>query len=154
MAGVFKAVDSVDFFVQARDSSLLSVAATATGTQTGADQQITQQRGIILNPVFTTIAATCTVRFTVQGKDDVSGLYYAITSLSLDGLTTGNIGVTGGILAGAPIKIYPGYTGTPVSGTGVNDILPAKIRVLASITATASGGGAATSFSVNAARVM
>src|SRR5215475_363259 len=129
--------DTADFFVQARDASLQTV--TATSTQTGADQQITTQRGIIINPVFSTIAATCTARFTIQGKDDVSGLYYTITSLSADALTSANVNT---ILTGAPIKIYVGYTGTPISGTAINDILPAKIRVVTSITATASAGGA------------
>jgi hypothetical protein len=145
------AVDSADFFVENRDVAIQTIVATATSTQTGADQKNTLQRGVILNPVFSTIAATCTVRFTVQGKDDISGLFYTVTSLSLDGITTGNVNT---IMAGAPLVIHPNAPATPVTGTGVAAVLPAKFRVITSITATASQGGALVSLSVNASKVV
>ena len=141
--GIVTLIDSINFFVQAQDvsTSVLSVSASATGTYNGADIANTLHKGGTFFFAISTIAATCTVHLNVQAKDPVSNGYFTFANISLDGVTTGNIG-------NYSFQVYPGIITTTGSGLGVNDfhhngIFPAIMRVQASITATASAGGAA-----------
>jgi hypothetical protein len=54
---VVTAVDSADFFVQARDiaAALINVVATATGTQNSPDQVNTLHKGVVLFAVITSM---------------------------------------------------------------------------------------------------
>ena len=145
-------IDSINFFVETADlsASVLTVTASATGTYNGADQTITVHKGGMVYINFTTIAATCTVRMTAFAKDPISGNYGIIGNISLDGLTTGNV-------ACASWQIYPGIQ-TTVGTTNLefhhNGIFGRIIKFQASITATASGGGAAVSFTTGLTKVV
>lgn len=149
-AGVNTLIDSLNFFVQSRDITVLTVTATATSTQTGSDQVNTLHKGAIFNVAFTTISATCTVRIAIQGRDDVAGVYYTIASLSLDGITTGNLT---SLSSTNPIYVYPGIATTQYSGQGVNTVLPQKFRAIASI-GGATTSLAAVSFNLNASKIV
>jgi hypothetical protein len=152
MAGVFKAVDSVDFFVQSRDitTALLNITATATSTQNSADQVNTLHKGVVLFLNVVSVAATATLALNVQGKDPVSGSYVTIGRVSLDASATNATGPN-------MVQVYPGISAVASLGGqngGLNAVLPATWRVQASITATASQGGAGVSFSVSQSRIL
>lgn len=144
-------IDSINFFVESQDitSSVLTVTASATGTYTGSDITNTFHKGGIFFINFTTIGATCTCRFSLQGKDPVSGLYSVIATASFDGLTTGNIN--------SPfyLDVYPGVTDSAVTnGVRYTNIFPRVMRIRASITCTASVGGAAVTLTTGLSKVL
>lgn len=148
------AVDSADFFVQAQDitTALLSITATATSTQNSADQTNRLHKGAVLFINVVSVAATTTVALNVQAKDPVSGNYVTIGRVSLDGQATNAVGTQA-------LEIYPGISAQASLGTantpgGINAALPQTWRVQASITATASQGGAGVSFSVSASKIL
>lgn len=145
-------IDSVNLYAEHQNflssvgvpGSVLTVTASATATRNGSDFNNTIHRGCKLYINFTTIAATCTVRLNLQSKDTLSGLYITMASLSLDSLTTGNINTL------FAMHVYPGILVTVAGGGGneaqFNDTLTKTMRLQASITATATAGGAAVSF--------
>lgn len=145
-------IDSLNFFVQAADqaTSILTVTASATGTFTGVSLTNTLHKGGMFFINLTTVAATCTVRFNLMGIDPVSGGSGVIGNISLDAISTGNIG-------NISWQVYPGIV-TTVGTTNVeyhnNGIFSQKIFLQASITATASAGGAAVSFTTGLSKVV
>ena len=150
--GIQTAVDSADFFVQARDvtTALINVVATATQTLNSPDQVNTLHKGVVLFLNVVSVAATTTVGLNIQGKDPISGNYVTIGRVSLDGQATNAVGAN-------MIEVYPGISAVASLGGqngGINGVLPATWRVQASITATASQGGAGISFSVGQSRVL
>lgn len=145
MPGTIKLLDSLNFFIECQDnsSSILTVTASGTGTYTGSDVTNTVHKGGTFFVNFTTINATCTAIFLVQGKDPVSGAYGPLARVSMDALATASVGCK-------TIQLYPGVV-TTVGSAGEfhhDSIFTRIIRIVASITATASAGGAATSFTV------
>lgn len=158
--GMQQLADSLNFFVESETflaptgsvGSVLTVTASATGTYNGTDFTNTVHKGGVLFAAFTTIAATCTVRLNLQSKDPLSGLYLTIASLSIDGVTASN--VTNGPLY--VMKVYPGIAAAAgnTQEQHYNDVFSRTMRLQASITATASVGGAAVSFQTGLSKIV
>jgi len=133
--------------------SVLTITGSATGTYTGSDFSNNTNNGGRFCINFVSIVATCTCRFLVQAKDQLSSLYLTITSLSLE-VGTASVGTAGTMW----ITIYPGLSVTATAGqslsSNVNDIFSRVMRVVCSITATASVGGAAVTAQVGLNRLM
>lgn len=165
MAGITYLVDSVQLYVESLNypsntatsasASYLSVTATATQTVTGADITNTVHPGASFFANFTAVAATCTVGLNLQAKDPASRLYTTIARCSLDSITTG--------LINTPFvwQCFPGITSTNgvQAGQGSNMFLtsialPRTMRVVASITATASGGSPSVSMTLGISKTM
>jgi len=148
------AVDSTDFFVESRDitTALLNISATATGSNNSADQVNTLHKGVALFINITSIAATATIGINVQGKDPVSGNYVTLTRISLDAQAT--LAAT----STSMFEVYPGLTTSVPATVGTNGALnlalPKTWRVQASITATASQGGANVGYSISQSRIL
>jgi hypothetical protein len=139
MAGVFKAVDSVDFFVQALDLpvSVLSVTTTATNNfAASADIKNTVHKGAVLFLAVTSLSTISTIGININGKDPVTGNYMLVSRVSLDSVPAG----AGNYAA----EIYPGLTDTGgASAAGFHRdsaVLPAIFQVVAS-TVVAGGAG-------------
>ena len=150
--GVNTAIDSLDFFVQARDvtTAVITVTATATSTQNSPDQVNTLHKGATLFLNMVSVAATTTVGLNIQGKDPVSGNYATIARASLDAQATNAVSTNA-------LIIYPGVTAQASLGSvgsAVNIALPMTWRVQASITATASQGGAGASFTIGVSKIL
>jgi hypothetical protein len=155
MAGVVKAVDSVDFFVQhtagqdTRDATnLANFTATATGF-VSPDQTNTVHKGALLMLNISTLSVnSATLAVNVDGKRG-DGVYFNLARLSLDGLTTS--------LGQSTILVYPGVTAPAVPGnmTAFAIPLPGKYRVTAtlSITTTASMSGVA-GYSIGQSKIL
>jgi len=159
MAGVNILIDSANIFVEhfvyltatGSVGSALTVNASATGTYNGTDIVTQTHKGGRFFISMTTIGATCTVRFNLQSKDPLSGLYVTVASLSLDSLTTGNINT---IFA---MNVYPGIGASNANSAaewGFNETFSKTMRLQASITATASVGGAAVTMAVGLNKVV
>lgn len=157
--GVMTLIDGVQMYVEtinwpnntatSASAAYHSVTATATQTINGVDVTNTWHKGCAIITNFTTVAATCTVGLNLQAKDPASGLYTTIARVSFDGITTGNVN--------SPFywAIYPSIAATNGVNQGQNNsfytsgITPRTMRVQASITATASGGGASVSYTMS-----
>lgn len=156
---VSSAIDSVNFYCEQLDypsngaaTSLISVTSTATQTLNSADVTNTVHKGAMLFVAFTSLAATATVKFNIQAKDPVSGSYFTIRSVSVDGVTIGNA-------VGPSILVYPSILATVSAAYGTSDYqfngyLPRTWRLQASITATASGGSPSVGFTVGATKLI
>lgn len=116
------------------DLSILASGARTT-TQTGTDQTNYNHRGIHVVLDMTTVG-TGSVTLSIEGKDVVSGKYYAI--LTGAAVTTNSTNV---------YKIYPGLTGA--ANATASDILPRTFR----ITVTANNANSAT-YSVGASLIL
>jgi hypothetical protein len=126
--------DRLELYVQHQDatSNLVSVTTTATTSLVSSDQQNTFQKGAVFYATFTSVTVnTATLAISVNGKDAVSGLYFPVGRVSIDGVAAS--GRYTGI-------IYPGIgtTGLPSNVSAVNGILPAVFQVQASLTITTS----------------
>jgi hypothetical protein len=128
--------DSVEMYVQHQDASanVISVTATATTSLTSSDQNNTVQRGAAFYVTITSLTVnTATIGINVNGKDAVSGVYFPVGRVSIDG-----VAATGAYTA----IIYPGIgtTGLPTGAVAANGILPAVFQVQASLTLTTTAG--------------
>ena len=94
---------------QAETTILASAARTATPTK--VDQTNAAARGVIVVIDVTAITATPSVVFTIQGKDPLSGKYYAILA-SAAIVATGTTG----------LRVYPGLTAA--ANLVASDLLP------------------------------
>jgi len=159
MAGVNILIDSANIFVEhfvyltatGSVGSALTVNASATGTYNGTDIVTQTHKGGKFFINFTTIGATCTVRFNLQSKDPLSGLYVTVASISLDGITTGNINSL------FSMHVYPGIASSNANSTAewnFSETFTKTMRLQASITATASVGGAACTIGVGLNKVV
>ena len=156
---VSTAIDSVNFFAEQYDypangaaTSLISVVSTATQTINSADVTNTIHKGVMLFVTFTSLAATATVKFNLQAKDPISGNYFNIRSMSVDGATIGTV-------IAPSILVYPSISASVSAAYGTTDyqfntILPRTWRLQASITATASAGGPSVGFTVGATKLL
>lgn len=98
-------------------TAFASEARTATGNS-GDLINSGNKRGAHVVIDVTASAATPSVVFKVQGKDQLSGKYYdLITSAAITGTGT------------TVLKVYPGLT--PIADTVVSDCIPKRFRVLA-----------------------
>lgn len=150
-------IDSANLYIENADyvnssgsaASALTVTASATGTYNGTDITVLSHRGLLVFVNFATINATCTVRIAVQKKDPLSGLYITGATASFDGLSSGNVGTL------YAMHVYPGLNAAVV-GTEVNanEGISRVNRIIASITATASGGSAAVSFTTGLTKLI
>lgn len=99
--------------------SLMTLTASAV-SKTGDDTDCSIAKGAIITVDITAITAGNVV-VTVEGKDEVSGKYYTIlTSAALAAVAT------------TVLRIYPGLVAA--ANVTVNDILPTKFRVRATVT--------------------
>jgi hypothetical protein len=157
-ANIVTLINSANLYVENQDylssagsaASVLTITASATGTYNGSD--ITNNnsfRGARFFAVFSTIAATCTVRFSLQSKDPLSGLYITGATASFDGLTTGN---TNTVFA---FNVYPGLNAAVQSQeVNVNECISPTMRIIASISATASAGSPACTLQTGLSRLI
>lgn len=153
--GVASIIDSLQLFVETQNFSyqgsnaLLTVTASATGTYTSLIVSNAGNKGGTLFVNLATVNATCTIALNLQARDPVSSNYQTIARVSLDAVQA-----TVATSALWTWQIYPGITASVSTlGVGTNDFatsksLPRNTRIVASITATASGGSAATSITI------
>lgn len=95
--------------------SLLASAAR-TATVATSDQSNTQHRGVVVIIDATAASATPSVVATIQGKDEISGVYYAIlASAAITGTGT------------TVLRVFPGATAA--TNVTANDVLPSTWRV-------------------------
>lgn len=153
--GAMAIVDSIQLYVETQNytfqgsNALLTVTASATGTYTSLIASNAGNKGGTFFVNMATVNATCTVALNLQARDPVSGNYQTIARVSVDGIQA-----TTATSALYCWQVYPGITSSlGTTGIGTNDFatnkaLPRNIRVVASITATASGGSAATSLTI------
>lgn len=155
--GIVTVIDSANLYIENQDylnssgsaGSILTVTASATGTYNGIDVTVKGERGVRFYVNFATVNATCTVRLAIQSKDLLSGLYITGATASFDGVTAGNVGTLFGF------NIYPGLNAATNSNeVNANECIAPTIRLVASITATASGGSAAVSFTTGLAKLI
>ena len=93
-------------------------SAARTATVNGADQTNLSARGVVVTIDATASAATPSVVFTIQGKDQLSGTYRTIlASAAVTGVST------------TVLKVYPGLTAA--ANAAANDVLPPVWRVIA-----------------------
>lgn len=97
------------------DNIVVLASAARTTTQTQADQTNYNHRGIIA-VLDMTLVGTGSVTLEIDGKDPVSGKYYAI--LTGVAVTTNSTNI---------YRVYPGLTA--VANATVNDVLPRTWRV-------------------------
>jgi hypothetical protein len=96
----------------------ITLLASAARTATHSTADVTNQghRGLHLVIDATAAAATPSVVFTIQGKDEVSGQYYTIlASAAVTGVST------------TVLKVYPGIT--VAANLSVADVLPRVWRL-------------------------
>lgn len=155
--GTITLIDSAAMYVQLQDyedssgnaASLLTVTASATGTYTSPDFTNTVHKGGVFFLNLTTVSATCTMGLNLQAKDPYSGNYGTIARVSIDAVTAS--------FTVSPIiwTIYPGVVNSTATMTYQNNGVFSRIcRIVASITATASGGNGATSFTMGLTKVI
>jgi hypothetical protein len=113
------------------DNITVLASASRTTTQTQADQTNYNHRGIIV-VLNMTVVGTGSVTLEIDGKDPVSGTYYAI--LTGTAVTTNSTNI---------YRVYPGLTAS--ANATANDVLPRTWR----IKVTANNSNAAT-YSVGA----
>jgi hypothetical protein len=104
--------------VEGFGNSALTLLASAarTATVNTADQYNHGGRGAVVTINVTASAATPSVVFTIQGKDELSGTYYTIlASAAVTGTSTTNL------------RVYPGLTAA--ANLTVSDVLPRVWRV-------------------------
>ena len=97
-------------------SVTLLASAARTATNSTGDQSNNSWRGVHVIIDVTSITASPSVVPTIQGKDEVSGVYYSIlvgTAITATGTTV--------------LKVYPGI-GT-LAGGAASDVLPSTWRV-------------------------
>jgi hypothetical protein len=128
--------DSVDLYVQHQDavSNVIAVTATATTSLSSSDQINTVQKGAAFYVTVTSLTVnTATLGINVNGKDSVSGVYFPVGRVSVDGI------VATGVYTAI---IYPGIgtAGLPANAFAANGILPAVFQVQASLTLTTTAG--------------
>ena len=150
---VVTAVDSADFFVQAKDSltNILNVVTTATSSVVSADITNTLHKGAIFYVAIASVTVTAaTLALNINGKNAVDGLYYPVCRVSVDGVSVGSQGKF-------TAQIYPGVTTPgPANANAVSAVLPAVFQVQASLTisnttATMSG---TVSYSVGISKIL
>jgi hypothetical protein len=98
------------------NSTVLLASAARTATVATADQSNPECRGVHVIVNVTAIASSPSVVPTIQGKDELSGVYYDLlvgTAITATGTTV--------------LKVAPGI-GT-VSGGAAADVLPSTWRV-------------------------
>lgn len=117
-------------FARPVEKSILT-SASRTTTQTGADNENVFHRGIVVILDMTTVG-TGSVTLEIDGKDPVSGKYYAILTGAAVVTNSTNI-----------YKVYPGLTAA--ANVAANDLLPKTWRIVV----TANNANAAT-YSVGA----
>lgn len=115
-AGLVKAI-AVDANAQLGGTVDLTVIASAafTTTQTQADQTNQYARGIQV-VLDMTVVGTGSVTVSIEGKDVISGKYYALLTGAAVITNVTNV-----------YRIYPGLT--PVANATVSDVLPRTWRV-------------------------
>jgi len=128
--------DSVDLYVQHQDavSNLIAVTATATTSLTSSDQINTVQKGAAFYVTVTSLTVnSATLGINVNGKDAVSGVYFPVGRVSIDGVAASGVYTA---------IIYPGIgtTGLPANAFAANGILPAIFQVQATLTLTTTAG--------------
>lgn len=99
-------------------SKTLFASAARTATANGSDIRNWTGRGAHITIDTTAAGTSPSTTFTVQGKDNTSGVYYTI-------LASAAITGTGTVV----LRIYPGLTAS--ANTVANDILPDTWRVIA-----------------------
>lgn len=153
--GVEVLKDSVNIYVQAQDIAGLTISGiSATGTTfNGSDLTNTWHKGAYFLVAMASMNATATVRVQIQGKDSISGLYYTITSLSIDAVsvtTTGNLAQT--------ICIYPAIATVAAAGGNITQAvglpLPKTFRVQASLSFQASATANASNMTVSVNKIL
>lgn len=97
-----------------QDNIVLVASAAYTTTQTSADQTNVNGRGIIVVVDMTTVG-TGSVTLEIDGKDPVSGKYYAILTGAAVTVNSTNI-----------YRVYPGLTAA--ANATVSDLLPRTWR--------------------------
>lgn len=150
MSTVSRLLDSLGFFIenQNNSSSVLTVTASGTGTYTGSDIINTVHRGGKFFVGFTTVNTTCTLRLTLQSKDPLTGFYVNGVTASFDALATAASNTA------VAFHVYPGLLAASASTEiNANESFCRINRIIASITATASGGGAAVSFTTGLSKI-
>lgn len=98
-----------------RSVTLLASAARTASNNT-ADQSNNSYRGLHVIIDVTAVSATPSVVATIQGKDEVSGVYYDLlvaTAITATGTTV--------------LKVYPGIAAA--AGGAASDVLPSTWRV-------------------------
>jgi hypothetical protein len=99
-------------------SGTIFASAARTATVNGDDILNDDARGVVVVIDCTAIAASPSVVFTIQGKDEVSGKYYTIlASAAITGTGT------------TVLRVYPGLTAS--ANVTVSDVLPHTWRVIA-----------------------
>ena len=94
----------------------LLASAARTATNQTADQTNHNAKGLHLVIDVTAAAATPSVVFTIQGKDELSGKYYTL-------LASAAVTATGTTV----LKVYPGITAA--ANASVSDLLPRTWRL-------------------------
>lgn len=102
--------------VASTDNISLVASAAYTTTQTTADQTNYTARGVIVVLDMTNVGAGPSVTLEIDGKDPVSGKYYAILTGAAVTTVSTNI-----------YRVYPGLTAS--ANATANDVLPHTWRV-------------------------
>jgi hypothetical protein len=144
-------LDSTGLFIESVDqtTNIMAVTATATQTLSSSDQTSPTQKGVNLFINITSVAATTTLRFNIQAKDPFSGNYGTVLTASLDAQATNATSFS-------VLQLYPGVTGVSLAAGGfgaASSYLSRTWRLITSITATASQGGAGVSFTVGVCKL-
>lgn len=150
-------IDNANLYVQSQDyvdssgngASLLTVTASATGTYTSPEFTNTLHKGGVIFLNLTTVSATCTIGITLQGKDPYSGNFGNLGRVSIDAVTAS--------FTVRPITwtMYPGVLeATATLDYHHNSVFSRICRVVVSVTATASAGNAALSFTTGLTKIL
>jgi hypothetical protein len=145
--------DSVEMYVQHQDATSNVIAATATvaASVVSADQTNTFQKGAVFYVQISSVSVnTATLAVNVNGKDAISGLYFPVARVSIDGMNVTTASAYTGI-------IYPGIgtTGLPANASAANGILPAVFQVQATLSVTTSAGMSGTvSYRVGMSKIL
>lgn len=118
------------------DNVSLISASAATATQNGTDQTNYNHRGVIVVYDATAVTGSGSFTIAIQGKDPVSGKYYA--------LLTGTARSTTGTDV---LTVYPGITAA--ANTAASMVLPRTWRVVATY-----NSGTNQTFTVSAALIL
>jgi hypothetical protein len=98
------------------NSTVLLSSAARTATVATADQSNPECRGVVVIINVTADPASASVVATIQGKDELSGVYYTI-------LTSAAIAAVGTTV----LRVFPGATAA--TNVTANDVLPSTWRV-------------------------
>lgn len=127
--------DSVEMYVEHQDvsSSLIAVSATATTSLTSSDVTNTVHKGVAFYITVSSLTVnTCTIGVNLKGKSAVTGGYFPLARVSIDGINA--TGSYSGI-------IHPSINsavGSPTGSSATNGVVPATFQVQTSVTITTS----------------